>query len=103
MAVHMGSQLGYQGPTDVVRTSRNLPLKCGDEFDLWEKMIKEVKLGRFAGPYKKVPFDTYIQSPAGLVPKQEEGQTRLIFHLSHPHDGPGSINYHTPKELCSIK
>ena len=42
-----------------------------------------------------------MQSPVGLVPKQEPDHTRLIFHLSHPQGG--SINCHTPEELCTVK
>ena len=42
----------------------------------------------------------HIQSPTGLVSKSN-GDTRLIFHLSYPEIG--SVNYHTPKEICSVK
>ena len=31
--------------------------------------MKEVKAKRFAGPFKNIPFENYIQSPIGLVPK----------------------------------
>ena len=65
--------------------------------------MKEVKLKRVMGPYSKVPFKNYIQSPIGLVPKAG-GQTRLIFHLSYDF-GPNerSVNHHTAKELCSVR
>ena len=43
-----------------------------------------------------------MQSPIGLVPKAG-GKTRLIFHLSYQfHDGLGSLNQHTPEELCHV-
>ena len=32
--------------------------------------MKEVKVKRLAGPYEEVPFENYIQSPIGLVPKK---------------------------------
>lgn len=37
---------------------------------------------------------------AGLVPKAG-GLTRMIFHLSHPQTN--SVNYHTPRELCTTQ
>ena len=67
--------------------------------------MKAVKLKRFAGPYESIPFDYYIQSPVGLVPKGIEGDTRLIFHLSYPRGTKKSklINANTPKDKCTVK
>ena len=31
--------------------------------------MKEVQANRVASPYKSIPFDNFIQSPIGLVPK----------------------------------
>ena len=67
--------------------------------------MKEVKLGRVAGPFKKneLPFDYFVQSPIGLVPKHG-GKTRLIFHLSFKFkNGNPSINECTPPEKCTVK
>ena len=67
--------------------------------------MKEVKLKRYAGPYEEIPYEFFVQSPIGLVPKAG-GQTRQIFHLSHNfghEERQKSINYHTPDELCSVK
>ena len=64
--------------------------------------MKEVSLERYAGPYKHIPFKYYVQSPIGLVPKANN-QTRLIFHLSYDFNkNDKSINYHIPKELCTV-
>ena len=69
--------------------------------------MKEVKQKRVAGPFDCVPFSNYIQSPIGLVPKAggDGHETRLIFHLSYDcrKDGNKSVNFHTPKEKCSVK
>ena len=59
----------------------------------------------FAGPFESVPFDNYIQSPIGLVPKKGN-KTRFIFHLSF-NFGEGSekdpsVNAATPKEWCTV-
>ena len=59
---------------------------------------------RVAWPFKQIPFNTYTQSPAGLVAKQTTStkpgdNTRLIFHLSWPENT--SLNQLTPKDKCS--
>ena len=64
--------------------------------------MKEVQLGRYAGPFDKPPFEHFIQSPIGLVPKDQGKKTRLIFHLSYPKNG-DSINSGIPKEVTSVK
>ena len=65
--------------------------------------MKEVKEKRYAGPFETIPFDNYIQSPIGLVPKDNGKDTRLIFHLSYPRGRGISVNANTPKELCTVK
>ena len=67
--------------------------------------MKEVKLGRVVGPYRDIPFENYMQSPIGLVPKAGgDHRHRLIFHMSYDFsDGLRSLNFHTPKEKCSVK
>ena len=97
-----GFDVGYQGPTNVRRTAPNLTLRVGSQVILWNKIMKEVKLKRYAGPFKTPPFSNYIQSSVGLVPKDDGKETRLIFHLSYPKGG-SSINSETPRELCSVQ
>ena len=102
-----GFDIGYEGPLDRQDTAKNIPFRdgIGDKFELWEKITKEVKAKRYAGPFDKVPFEYYLQSPIGLVPKAGS-QTRQIFHLSYDfgkEEHRKSLNYHTPKEKCSVK
>ena len=103
-----GFDLGYRGPEKRRDTSSNIPIRegVGSLTELWNKVMKEVKEHRYAGPFEELPFDYYVQSPIGLVPK-DENKTRLIFHLSYDFDGDNearkSINYHTPSELCTVK
>ena len=82
-----------------------MTLHVGSEVELWNKIMKEVKLKRFVGPFNNIPYDSYIQSPVGLVPKDSGAKTRLIFHLSYPHRGKhsSSVNANTPRELCRVK
>ena len=99
-----GFDICYTGPEDVKQESNNLKFTIGDKTELWNKVMKEVKEGRYAGPFNKPPFDTYIQSPIGLVPKDKGKKTRLIFHLSHPRDSTKgiSVNAHIPKSICRV-
>ena len=104
---HTGFNIGYHGPTDHIHEARNIPLRVGSQVELWNKIMKEVDLGRFAGPFTKqeFPFTNYIQSLVGLVPKSGN-KTRLIFHLSFDFGSQSSelsVNHHTPSELCSLK
>ena len=99
-----GFPLGYEGPKRVHLTAPNLKLRVGDEVDLWNKIMKEVMLKRVAGPYKVIPFQYYIQSPIGLVPKDGGVNTRLIFHLSYPKTKfSTSVNANMPEHLCRVK
>ena len=102
---HTGFDIGYKGPKTRQSTARNIPFTpgVGDKWELWSKIMKEVRAGRFAGPFDVIPFDNYIQSPVGLVPKHGN-KIRLIFHLSYDftEDYP-SVNTCTPREDCSVK
>ena len=99
-----GFDIGYQGPFIRKSESHNLPFSIGNSTILWNKLMKEVQLKRVASPFEQVPFDNYIQSPIGLVPKAGSNQTRLIFHLSYQFrsEPKGSLNSCTPKHLCTV-
>ena len=100
--------LGYQGRMDIQIKSPNLRFQegVGNEIELWNKVMKEVKEHRYAGPFKDIPFQDgggFIQSPIGLVPKDNGTSTRLIFHLSYPRGANStSINANTPKDICTV-
>ena len=64
-----GFDIGYQGPQIRRDSASNIPIKVGLEKDMWEKLMKEVELGRHAGPFLDIPYENYIQSPIGHVPK----------------------------------
>ena len=97
-----GFDLGYQGPTKRRDTAANIPITVGSATDMWNKIMKEVKLGRYAGPYTKIPYKYFVQSPVGLVPK-DGNKTRLIFHLSYDFPKYKSVNFYTPDEICTVK
>ena len=77
-----GFDIGYQGLKLRHSESRNLPFTVGNQTVLWNKLMKETRFGRVAGPYDQIPYENYIQSPISLVPKDNGLQTHLIFHLS---------------------
>lgn len=60
-----GFDLGYRGPTDCKLQSNNLKFRVGNKVVLWNKIMKEVKEGRFAGGFRSPPFTYFIQSPLG--------------------------------------
>ena len=100
-----GFDIGYRGPLIRQDTSNNIPLNLGTPQDLWDKLMKEVSMHRYAGPYKKIPYVNYMQSPIGLVPKSGN-KTRLIFHLSYNfgrEENKFSLNHFTPTDWCTVK
>ena len=101
-----GFDIGCRGDENVRLTAPNLKFReIGNKTMLWNKVIKEVKVKRFAGQFKleDIPFDSHIQSPIGLVPKDGGKDARLIFHLSYPRKTGNPLNANTPKHLCSVK
>ena len=98
-----GFSMHYQGKVSKCRrTAPNLKLRVGNKVELWNKVMNEVELNRYAGPFEDPPFESFVQSPIGLVPKDKGLKTRLIFHLSYPRNGE-SVNSGIPKAKCSVK
>ena len=99
-----GFKLNFNGNRNVKRLAPNLKLTIGTETDLWNKVMTEVEAGRYAGPFEEPPFEHFIQSPIGLVPKDKGKKTRLIFHLSYPRDGLSeSVNQGIDHDDCTVK
>ena len=99
-----GFKINYCGKEDQQDYAKNIPFRSvGSLKEFWEKLMKEVRLKRYAGPFQKIPFTKFALSPIGLVPKAGE-KTRLIFHLSYQfQSGNEFINASTPAEDCSVK
>ena len=49
---HEGFHIGYKGPEIRQSESSNIPLRIGSKTELWNKLMKEVKLKWVAGPFK---------------------------------------------------
>ena len=99
-----GFSLNYEGDLKYCqRMAPNLKLRVGNKIELWNKVMKEVELGRYARPFDEPPFENFVQSPIGLVPKDKgTKKTRLIFHLSFPKSG-DSVNSGIPYDKCQVK
>ena len=95
-----GFDLNYTGP----RMPVDLPNLKSVENNMEiarEKILKELKLGRYMGPFASRPLDNLRSSPIGLVPKKSPGEYRLINHLSFP---PGySVNDFIADECCKVE
>ena len=66
------------------------------------KLVSELQAGRIAGPFQTLPHPDLKISPLGVVPKRQEGQFRLIHHLSHPRASGLSVNDGIPKEYTAV-
>ena len=95
-----GFNIGYIGSHHRRDRSRNHPIE--NKVVLWNKIMKEVKCKRYAGPFESIPFKYYVQSPVRLVPKSN-GDVRLIFDLSHNFGDNPSVNGSTDKTQCLVK
>ena len=64
------------------------------------KIKKELDKGHLGGPFESPPFENFIVSPIGLVPKKEPNSFRLIHDLSFP--GKEGLNSCTPGDFTSV-
>lgn len=95
-----GFKLQYSGPR-VTRDSKNLRSIYEKPAIVQQKIEKEIKLGRVAGPFMEKPLPNLQVSPIGLVPKKLPGEYRLIHHLSYPESY--SINDFIDPNICSVQ
>ena len=50
-----GFDIGYRGPAERKDESSNLPFRVGNPTELWNKVMKEVETGHYAGPFTTPP------------------------------------------------
>ena len=59
-----GFDIGYRGPQIRKDTAANIPIRVGSPLDMWNKVMTEVSMGRYAGPYTyiadKIPFTSSV-------------------------------------------
>jgi hypothetical protein len=67
---HHGFKLGHTGERKELH-SKNLKSARENPSLVQDKINKELKAGRLAGPFTEAPFDDFCSSPIGLVPKNK--------------------------------
>lgn len=95
-----GFKIPFSGPYPP-KTTKNLASAFQHSEVIENKIAKEVSKGRIAGPFDNPPFEPFIVSPLGVVPKKTPGAFRIIHHESYPFGS--SLNAGIPKDLTSVK
>ncbi|CAC5362932.1 unnamed protein product [Mytilus coruscus] len=100
-----GFKVNYMGPRQSVNCSNLISAKQ-QESELEEKIMKEIQVGRIAGPFKNKPFSNLRLSPIGLVAKKPPPVSkthgwRMIQHLSYPLGS--SINTFIYPQLTTVQ
>ena len=95
-----GFSLGYFGPR-LPLEGKNLKSAISNPVMVMKKIMKEVELGRIAGPFVSPPLPNLRVSPIGLIPKSSGNAFRLIQHLSWPSGN--SVNDWIADDDCIVK
>ena len=97
--LEFGFKLKYSGPRRPVEIStkgivgeRSVVAK--------NKILKEINMGRIAGPFPTPPFPTFRVSPIAVIPKKSSSEFRLIHNLSFPLNE--SVNDFIDKDQCRL-
>ena len=97
-----GFRIGFQGNINTAINVRNLPSATENHGVLQTYIQSEVNAGRADGPFNSPPFQHFIVSPIGAIPKRSiTTKYRIIHHLSYPHGK--SVNDGIPDHLASVK
>lgn len=95
-----GFRIHYEGPHEP-SDSRNIKSANQHPEIVLQKIQKELRMGRIAGPFDQRPLANLRVSPIGIVPKKEPNEFRLIHHLSHPLGS--SVNDYIDKKNSSVQ
>jgi hypothetical protein len=83
----VGAPLGYVGPREVTSVLNNNNLSREEEVAIANDIIKEMELGRMAGPFtlESIPFSNFVSSPSFAISKKNSTELRRIHNLSAQH------------------
>lgn len=100
-----GFSKGFEIPSTIISDPPKFGytnhLSATQEFEVVQrKLDKEALLGRIRGPFSSPPFNDFIVSPLGVVPKKEPGHYRLIHDLSFPKNN--SVNSHIDPSFSTV-
>lgn len=94
-----GFKLGYNDQRKL-HTSPNLQSASQYPHIVEQKLAREIAQNILADPFLESPYPKLQISPIGVVPKKEEGQFRLIHHLSYPFGS--SVDEFIPEEIKQV-
>ena len=95
LGLNYGFKLHYHGP--------KISIYHVNHKSATTQPTEDLEKGRIEGPFSTPPFDPFIISPIGIVPKKDSGKFRMIHDLSYPKNLDTSVNAHIPKEYCAVK
>ena len=81
--ISQGVDIGYKGPQRSL-VSGNWPSSTKNHDKVSEAIQAHIDKGRVAGPWAHPPFDYFVSSPLGAVPKKNSTKVRVIHDLSWP-------------------
>jgi hypothetical protein len=88
-------------PADEIVECPNWPSALEHEDKVSDIIEADLQAGRLYGPFDKPPFDHYIISPLGAIPKRGSDKIRVIHDLSFPVRD--SVNSQISKDDFSLK
>ena len=95
-----GFHLGYTGPPlSLISKNHKSTVSFASVID--DFIADGITNNRIAGPFASPPFEHFVSSPLGVVPKSEQGKYRVIHDLSFPKHH--SVNYHIPQENSTVQ
>ena len=95
-----GVRLGFVGLPDTILSKNHKSTDLLPEV-INEFISKGQLEGRIAGPFASPPFEPFVSSPLGVVPKSEPGKYRVIHDLSFPRHN--SVNLRIPTENSQVQ
>ena len=96
-----GFSVGYVGNKQC-HAKNNAKIAQQHPEEVQKFIDRELELGRFQGPFQKLPFESYHVSPLSLREKNVPGTFRLIHDLSFPYDQSTSVNAGIPEESATV-
>ena len=96
-----GFSINFQGEESPLSSNNSASVSSNTEV-VHQKVQSELKLGRFAGPFNKPPYENFKCSPLALREKKESGKYRILHNLSFPYDE-RSVNTNIPRDEATVQ
>lgn len=96
-----GFSIGHNSDIDISNDCSNPRRAIKSQSVVMDKLHKELKAGRVAGPFDLPPFEPFHISPLNIREKKTPGKFRLLHNLSYPYDET-SINANIPQNEKTV-